>query len=124
MDSEELEPGEELEPPCGAEPAEDTLNEGHSDTLEVISSELEGFSEEEPSEGCSWGPAELPSEELEFISSEEEEEATNPGDMAELSEDCEEVLSEDSSPELEVLLAHLGWDSWLTGGRPQRVPLE
>lgn len=123
MDSEELEPGEELEQPCGAEPAEDALNEGHSDTLEVISSELEGFSEDEPSEGCSWGPAELPSEELEFISSEEEE-ATNPGDVEELSEDCEEVLSEDSGPELEVLLAHLGWDSWLAKGRPRRVLLE
>nr|KAF6469273.1 DnaJ heat shock protein family (Hsp40) member B6 [Molossus molossus] len=118
VDSEELEPGEELEQLRGAEPAEDALNEGHSDTLEVISSELEGLSEEEPSEGCSWGPAELLSEELEFISSEDEE-ATSPGDVEELSEDCEEVLSEDSGPELEVLLAHLDWDSWLPGGRLQ-----
>ncbi|XP_059567316.1 dnaJ homolog subfamily B member 6 isoform X15 [Myotis daubentonii] len=124
VDSEELEPREELEQPGGDQPAEHAPSQGDSDTLEVISSEeLEGVSEDELSEGCSWGQAELPSEELEFLSSEEDE-ASLRAEEEQLSEDCEELLSEDSGPELEVLLATPGWDSQLTEGRPWKVYLE
>ncbi|XP_014301106.1 dnaJ homolog subfamily B member 6 isoform X8 [Myotis lucifugus] len=124
VDSEELEPREELEQPGGDQPAEHALSQGDSDTLEVISSEeLEGVSEDELSEGCSWGQAELPSEELEFLSSEEDE-ASLRDEEEQLSEDCEELLSEDSGPELEVLLATPGWDGQLTEGRPWKVYLE
>ncbi|XP_034496020.1 dnaJ homolog subfamily B member 6 isoform X3 [Ailuropoda melanoleuca] len=93
--SEELEPGFE-------DSAEDAQSEENSEVLDVISSEeLDMYSEDEPSEGCSWGQGELPSEELEFVSSEDE---ASPGDVEELSEECEELLSEDSGPELEGLL--------------------
>lgn len=95
MTSEELEPGFE-------DSAEDAQSEENSEVLDVISSEeLDMYSEDEPSEGCSWGQGELPSEELEFVSSEDE---ASPGDVEELSEECEELLSEDSGPELEGLL--------------------
>ncbi|XP_014643080.1 PREDICTED: dnaJ homolog subfamily B member 6 isoform X2 [Ceratotherium simum simum] len=100
--SEELEPSEELDQPCLEETVEDTQSEENSEVLDVISSEeLDVFSEDEPSEGCSRGQGELLSEELEFISSEDE---ASLGDAEELSEECEELLSEDSGPELEGLL--------------------
>ncbi|XP_044621587.2 dnaJ homolog subfamily B member 6 isoform X4 [Equus asinus] len=100
--SEELEPSEELDQPCFEETVEDTQSEENSEVLDVISSEeLDVFSEDEASEGCSPGRGELLSEELEFVSSEDE---ASPGDVEELSEECEELLSEDSGPELEALL--------------------
>ncbi|KAF0886837.1 DNJB3 protein, partial [Crocuta crocuta] len=94
--SEELEPGLE-------DSAEDSQSEEDSEGLDVISSEeLDGCSDDEPSEGCSGAPGELLSEELECISSEDE---ASPGDVEELSEECEELLSEDSGPEPEALPA-------------------
>uniref|UniRef100_A0A8C6AG18 DnaJ homolog subfamily B member 6 n=1 Tax=Marmota marmota marmota TaxID=9994 RepID=A0A8C6AG18_MARMA len=103
--SEDLEPSEELEQPWFEEAVEDSPSDENSEVLDVISSEeLDLFSEEEPSEGCSWGQGELLSEELDLISSEEE---ASPGDTEEFSEECEELLSEEeqySGPELEALL--------------------
>ena len=96
MASEDLDPGFE-------DSAEDSQSEENSEVLDVISiEELDIYSEDEPSEGCSWGQGELLSEELEFVSSEDE---ASPGDEEELSEECEELLSEDSGPELEGLPA-------------------
>ncbi|XP_041607709.1 dnaJ homolog subfamily B member 6 isoform X2 [Vulpes lagopus] len=94
--SEDLDPGFE-------DSAEDSQSEENSEVLDVISiEELDTYSEDEPSEGCSRGQGELLSEELEFVSSEDE---ASPGDEEELSEECEELLSEDSGPELEGLPA-------------------
>ncbi|XP_038519025.1 dnaJ homolog subfamily B member 6-like isoform X2 [Canis lupus familiaris] len=94
--SEDLDPGFE-------DSAEDSQSEENSEVLDVISvEELDIYSEDEPSEGCSRGQGELLSEELEFVSSEDE---ASPGYEEELSEECEELLSEDSGPELEGLPA-------------------
>uniref|UniRef100_A0A250YE03 DnaJ homolog subfamily B member 6 n=1 Tax=Castor canadensis TaxID=51338 RepID=A0A250YE03_CASCN len=104
VDSEDLDPSEELDQPCFEETVEDAPSEESSEVLDVISSEeLDLFSEDEPSEGYSWGQGELLSEDLDLISSEEE---ASPGDSEELSEDYEELLSEEeySGPEPEVLL--------------------
>uniref|UniRef100_A0A8C5KZA1 DnaJ heat shock protein family (Hsp40) member B6 n=1 Tax=Jaculus jaculus TaxID=51337 RepID=A0A8C5KZA1_JACJA len=102
--SEDLEPSEELDQPSCEESVEDALSDTHSEVLDVISSEeLDLFSDDEPSEGCSWGQGGLLSEDLDLISSEEE---ASLGDTEEFSEECEELLSEEehSGPELEALL--------------------
>ncbi|MBZ3869343.1 DnaJ-like protein subfamily B member 6 [Sciurus carolinensis] len=91
--SEDLEPSEELDQPCFEEAVEEPPSEENSEVLDVISSEeLDLFSEDEPSEGCSRGQGELLSEELDLVSSEEE---PSPGDSEEFSEECEELLSEE-----------------------------
>lgn len=103
VDSEDLEPSEELDQPSCEESVEDGLSDEHSEVLDVISSEeLDLFSDDEPSEGCSWGQGGLLSEDLDLISSEEE---TSLGDTEEFSEECEELLSEEeySGPEPEAL---------------------
>ena len=92
--SEELEPGFE-------DSAEDAPSEEDSEVSDVIcSEELDVCSDDEPSEGRSWGWGELPSEELESASSEDE---ASPWDVEELSEESEELLSEDEGPEPEAL---------------------
>ncbi|KAH0520319.1 DnaJ-like protein subfamily B member 6 [Microtus ochrogaster] len=85
--SEDLEPSEELDQPCFEESVEDALSDEHSEVLDVISSEELDLSEDESSEGCSWGQGGLLSEDLDLVSSEEEAE--------ELSEEYEELLSEE-----------------------------
>lgn len=101
--SEDLEPSEELDQPCFEESVEDTLSDEHSEVLDVISSEELDLSEDESSEGYSWGQGGLLSEDLDLISSEEE---ASLGDAEELSEEYEELLSEEdhSGPEPEALL--------------------
>lgn len=92
--SEELEPGFE-------DSAEDAPSEEDSEVSDVIcSEELDVCSDDEPSEGRSWGWGELLSEELESTSSEDE---ASPWDVEELSEESEELLSEDGGPEPEAL---------------------
>ncbi|XP_031236137.1 dnaJ homolog subfamily B member 6 isoform X4 [Mastomys coucha] len=101
--SEDLEPSEELDQPCFEESVEDALSDEHSEVLDVISSEELDLSEDESSEGCSWGQGGLLSEDLDLVSSEEE---ASLGDAEELSEEYEELLSEEehSGPEPEALL--------------------
>lgn len=70
--SEDLEPSEELDQPCFEESVEDALSDEHSEVLDVISSEELDLSEDESSEGCSWGQGGLLSEDLDLVSSEEE----------------------------------------------------
>ncbi|ERE66095.1 putative dnaJ subfamily B member 6-like isoform 2 [Cricetulus griseus] len=90
--SEDLEPSEELDQPCFEESVEDALSDEHSEVLDVISSEELDLSEDESSEGCSWGQGGLLSEDLDLVSSEEE---ASLGDAEELSEEYEELLSEE-----------------------------
>lgn len=101
--SEDLEPSEELDQPCFEESVEDALSDEHSEVLDVISSEELDLSEDESSEGCSWGQGGLLSEDLDLVPSEEE---ASLGDAEELSEEYEELLSEEehSGPEPEALL--------------------
>lgn len=70
--NEDLEPSQELDQPYFEESVEDALSDEHSEVLDVISSEELDLSEDESSEGCSWGQGGLLSEDLDLVSSEEE----------------------------------------------------